>query len=1489
MTTTDTPRQDIPPQLEWLAGPLLGQATELTADYMIVGREADCCRVLVEVDVVSRRHAALEVSASGEVTVVDLASSNGTHVNGERVNRRTLSDGDRIRFGPLDSDANCVFRAARAWTRGEVPRAADGLSVARADQTPLPSGVTTLIPSPLLSEPPRPNEEEDILGLDDEPLFEFSTDKVDAEIPSPAAGKPREVRFKEGDTVEVNTVVAVVSEGAVAAAIAEDPKSEVMQAGASTKQEEAAVAPKQEAAAVAAASGKSEASSESATGESSMSQQQPAREQSTAEVRDGAGPRASGNGRPAPGVRSDARPDDFPARMRELVHRIDALTASHDQRRVAIVRRREAALQTAAQKLDSAKKRLESEAAANDGALKSAEAEARKLTHALESKRSAADSHLKRQGVRAAAAPSRARHVRDAGEERGLDEAKRRLQEVARQLSDLTGTKKPENSGGMFVAFALVGIVISIFAAVSVSRDSAAILFVLINLLFSGAGAVIALVRSSSAASAMQERYKRLLREAEVVKGHLAGYVKHVKTQHGHAHSDVERRVRQAHDEQAQEAAAAERAYKSELEEFEQRARAEADELRAACAAFYAETGFAGLDWGEDGWQRWDAADSLMLSARVGSLTSPRSDFRLPAMLSFGDERGGRCLLFNATGAPKERANLAVQSLMLRLLANAPPGKVLFTLIDPVGLGQNVASFMPLADFEEKLITSRAWTEPRHIEEQLSKLTEHMENVIQKYLRNDYPTIEDYNRSAGEVAEPYRVLVVHDFPVNFSDAAARRLVSIARNGPRCGVYTVLVRDTAKAAPHGFNFADLEQSAHIIEYPGAEQAGGRAAAGGVWRAGADGFVWKNKAVEGYAFALDRPPAAELSRAIVKTVGEKSKDAMRVEVPFDKLLRLAEVSADPQCLWQADTRDGIRIPLGPKGAKKLQYLTLGKGTEHHAVLIGMPGSGKSNLMHIIITTMAMMYPPDEAQLYLIDFKQGVGFKRYAQSALPHARVIAIESEREFGLSVLKGLDEEMERRGAMFRELGGIDDIAGYRKQFPDRKLPRILLLVDEFQEFFSYEDQLAREAGLRLDRLIRLGRYAGIHVMLGSQSLANRSALPTGTLGQVAIRIAMKCSEADARLVMADDNPQARLLSRPGEAIYNAANGLIEGNNFFQAALFTDEDRHARLDQIAAFARQREGEAARRGGQPFDRPIVFEGNEPSRLEGCAPLKALLGSADYPARAKGREAWLGEPVAIRPPTSARLRRQGASHLLVVTRNEEEGVGMMTSALLSLAAQAHPDDALFYFADLSTAETPWEGLAKELADMLPHRVDVLNRHGMAGALKQAADLVERRLKGEAEAGEDVYFFIQGLHRARDLREEEPRGRSIFDREGKEPPASELFARVLREGPECGVHVVAWCDAYANVKRTLGRGLGEFALRVAGAMSSDDSMGLLDDSAASKLDRPHRAVFFDDERPGRLEKFRPYAIPERGWMAGAAGALRRRAASARGNSAGG
>ena len=110
---------------------------------------------------------------------------------------------------------------------------------------------------------------------------------------------------------------------------------------------------------------------------------------------------------------------------------------------------------------------------------------------------------------------------------------------------------------------------------------------------------------------------------------------------------------------------------------------------------------------------------------------------------------------------------------------------------------------MHLADYEESHINSRIWTQTGQIEEKLAELNEHMEKVIQMYLRNEYATIAEYNAQAGTIAEKYHFLVIADFPVNFSDAAARRLLNIATSGARCGVYTLIHWDQRHALPHGF--------------------------------------------------------------------------------------------------------------------------------------------------------------------------------------------------------------------------------------------------------------------------------------------------------------------------------------------------------------------------------------------------------------------------------------------------------------------------------------------------------------------------------------------------------------------------------------------------------------------------------------------------------------------------------------------------------------
>ncbi len=421
--------------------------------------------------------------------------------------------------------------------------------------------------------------------------------------------------------------------------------------------------------------------------------------------------------------------------------------------------------------------------------------------------------------------------------------------------------------------------------------------------------------------------------------------------------------------------------------------------------------------------------------------------FVFPTLRAFPERAN---LLIETPPVGRPAAISALQAAMTRLLTSIPPGQARFTIIDPIGFGRNFGAFMHLADFDESLVTNQVWTDGRDINDRLGELCAHMERVTQKYLRNEYATIEEYNAVAGEVAEPYRVVVVADFPASFDEKGASRLASLVTGGVPCGILTLVAVDSDRPLPLDLSLADLRP--HGLNL--------------TWQNGRLG--WRDPDFGAYPLELDPAPPAEFATRIIHRIGAAAKHAKRVEVPFEFIAPAKEA------WWALDSRAGIDVALGKAGATKRQNLTLGQGTSQHALIAGRTGSGKSTLMHALIANLALNYSPDQIDLYLIDFKKGVEFKVYATHLLPHASVVAIESEREFGISVLQRLDAEMRERGERFRD-AGVQDLNGYRKAPGTPPLPRVMLIVDEFQEFFVEDDKVAQEASLLLDRLVRQGR------------------------------------------------------------------------------------------------------------------------------------------------------------------------------------------------------------------------------------------------------------------------------------------------------------------------------------------------------------------------------------------------------------------------------
>jgi S-DNA-T family DNA segregation ATPase FtsK/SpoIIIE len=838
-------------------------------------------------------------------------------------------------------------------------------------------------------------------------------------------------------------------------------------------------------------------------------------------------------------------------------------------------------------------------------------------------------------------------------------------------------------------------------------------------------------------------------------------------------------------------------------------------------------------------WNQVSLETSAAWIPRLGENVVPILDRQvgIPFLLPFPFSKP---IVLYAGGVDEAPVVGVLQRLMLRLAVSVPPGKLRFALFDPIGLGQNAAPILPLGDKgNADLITGRVWSEPAHIEQRLADLSEHVENVIQKYLRNEFTTITDYNARAGEVTEAYRVVVAFNVPTGLTETSFRRLISLSQHGARCGVFVVAVVDPQGKVPYGVALKDLDRAALVLakndkgewrssdpDYQGVIR----------WEEHSDLKVWDDW---------------------LNSVATAAAGAGPVQVPFE---RIATPEAE---WWTADSRKGLMVALGRRGARETQYLQVGKGTAQHALIAGKPGSGKSTLLHALITGLALSYSPDELELYLIDFKKGVEFKAYAEHLLPHARVIAVESEREFGASVLQGLDAELTRRGEAFRA-AGTNEISSFR----DRKglvLSRIVLIVDEFQEFFTEDDAIAAKSAQVLDRLVRQGRAFGIHVILGSQTLGGAYTLAKSTMDQMHVRIALQCSETDSRLILADDNPAARLLARPGEAIYNAANGRVEGNENFQIAWLDEDERNASLVRL----HDRAGPWNRR------RPIVFEGNAPADLAENDKLRAaaLAAAAGPPC------VWIGDPIAIADPVEVRFTRMAGGNLLLVGREGPTAIGLLASVLCGLAAGEAEQILVVDFGVDDAPEGPESALSiAGAAAMLGGAVRTVSRRKLPDVLAALAGEVDRRTELENYRSPARFLLVNGLQRARDLRHEESAGFgfSLEPETAGSSPAQD-FSSIVQHGPEVGVHVVVSCDSARNVSRSLDRKtLEDFGYRVVLQMGADESATLIDSPAASKLGS-NRALLLDDEQ-GRLVKLRPYGVPAVEWVAEFSGRLRDR-----------
>ena len=788
----------------------------------------------------------------------------------------------------------------------------------------------------------------------------------------------------------------------------------------------------------------------------------------------------------------------------------------------------------------------------------------------------------------------------------------------------------------------------------------------------------------------------------------------------------------------------------------------------------------------------------------------------------------------------KQASNDLLRNTVLRAETSLPPGSLNVTIIDPEGLGKQFSWLMSLADVDPSLVNHRVWTQPIHIAEQLSIAARHVEDIIQQSLRDKYKNLIEYNQVAGPMAVPYRLIVWANFPFGLDDHAWQSLCSILSSGGKCGVGVILqisdthpwptFADPAKVREFGLklNFApskmdDKPTALVTIDHPDLAE---------------------------FELQIEPPPDEERLKMLMEHQVEATTNLGKRVIPFESI-ELAE-----QERQQSRSADGLAIPIGIADSGRTHSLRLGQGTAQHVLIAGKTGSGKSSLLHTLITSAAMKYGPDQLRLVLLDFKKGVEFQVYAESAISHADVIGIESKREFGVSTLEYVDRILTARGEAFRQWG-VQDLGSLAKKHPEHALPRILILIDEFQELFVEDDKVSQQASLLMDRIVRQGRSFGVHLILASQTLGGAYSLPRTTLSQMGVRIALQCDSADAMLILSEDNTVAERLRHSGQAIYNDAGGRFESNQNFQVAYVEKNSQVTMLSQLKRFPTPQSQTI-----NPLGRQIVFEGHKPALWDDAS---IALATSSLSKEEGNCPLILGDSVSIDPPVVKVLSRSAGRNVMVVGQDEGCAANLLASMIVGVV------DAMKPPRESSGLPPVWllDGARKEDASMsqlvtvLRERpagtIQIADVRGLDSAMESLQAELDRRSTLPDDLHPSIVIAVANIARFRELRKGEEY--SFGDDTGGPSKPDAVLANLLRDGPALGMHVWIWADSAGTLTRWISRqALRDIELRILMQMSASDSNQLIDSNTANRLDR--YVVLVHDDVEGKAIKLRPYAL---------------------------
>ncbi|WQU70279.1 DNA translocase FtsK [Helicobacter pylori] len=546
-----------------------------------------------------------------------------------------------------------------------------------------------------------------------------------------------------------------------------------------------------------------------------------------------------------------------------------------------------------------------------------------------------------------------------------------------------------------------------------------------------------------------------------------------------------------------------------------------------------------------------------------------------------------------------EKDGQFLREMLMRLLSSAPLVQLEVVLVDALSLGGifNLARRLLHKD-NDFIYQQRILTESKEIEGALKHLYEYLKVNLQEKLAG-YRDFAHYNEKEKDRL-PLKALFLSGVDA-LSQNALYYLEKIMRFGSKNGV---------------LSFVNLESEKN------------------------------NKSAEylkRYAeFFKDRTSFERLKYLNVEVINDQGIKSQHMKDFADKIKayykqkkevkrELKDLQRDKE-FWTKSSQHEVVVPVGWDINHKEVRFEIG-GAQNHTLICARSGSGKSNFLHVLIQNLAFYYAPNEVQLFLLDYKEGVEFNAYTDPVLEHARLVSVASSVGYGMSFLSWLCKEMQERAELFKQFN-VKDLSNYRKH---GEMPRLIVVVDEFQVLFSDNSTKEKESvDQSLNTLLKKGRSYGVHLVLATQTMRGGE-IDSSIKTQIANRIALPMDADDSAKILDDD--VACELVRP-EGIFN--------NNGGHKKYHTKMSIPKAPDDFTAFIKKIHEEFNQRNLTPIDRKI-YNGETPLKMPNIL-------------KANEMRLHLGKKVDYEQKDLIVEFENNESHLLVVSQDLNARIALM-----------------------------------------------------------------------------------------------------------------------------------------------------------------------------------------------------------------------------------